>query len=158
MENLIINKDQLVIVIDSKLLCDFLSIESNCESGGVLYGFKVKDKEEYIISGCTFPQIKDLSTYTTFQRNDSKHFKIVNDFWKENKYIMYFGDWHFHPVDYVYPSKQDYVSFNKICHKAHTSSKYIFNIIVSKKELHLFVFLKNSKKQVFNQKYLIGGE
>ena len=154
MENLIIKKDELVIVIDSKVLCDFISINSSNETGGVLYGFKVKDMEEYIISGCTFPQENDIRTYSTFQRIDSKHFKIVNDFWKDDKCTMYFGDWHFHPVDYVYPSKQDHDSFEMLCKKTKTSSKYIINIIVSKKELRLFVFLKKGSKQILEQKYL----
>ena len=42
--NLIIEKDKKTFVVDEKVILDLKNIESNLETGGVLYGYKVRDK------------------------------------------------------------------------------------------------------------------
>lgn len=156
--NLIIEKDKKTFVVDEKVILDLKNIDSNLETGGVLYGYKVRDKEEYIVLGCTFSQPTDIKTNYTFQRNDPNHFKIINDIWKHDNATMYYGDWHFHPVNIVSPSSQDLKSFIKICEKNNTSSKYIINIITARKELRIYIYDKRKKKIFVEYNYQFGGD
>lgn len=135
-----------------------MTLNGNQESGGVLFGFKVNEKEEYVICGWTLPQEKDSFSTASFSRNDEKHFDLIKEIWKEDKTTMYFGDWHFHPVDIVIPSNQDFSSFIKICKKSKTSSKHIINIIAAKKELVMFVYNKKRKTKLFEYRFKYEGD
>ena len=48
-ENLTINEDGIVVVLEFNVLEYFKALNGKQESGGVLYGFKVNEKEEYLL-------------------------------------------------------------------------------------------------------------
>ena len=158
MENLTISQEGIVIVLDCEVLEFFMTLNSEHESGGVLYGSKVNEKEEYVVSGWTLPQKNDTFSAVSFCRNDKKHFDLINKKWRDDKTTMYFGDWHFHPVNDVAPSNQDYSSFVKICKESKTSSRYMINIIAAKQELIIFVYHKKRMTKLFEYRYKYGEE
>ena len=136
-ENVIINFKLGVVIIEKDVLSS-LKININKETGGVLYGFKLKENNEYVICGCTKKQNDDESSEYSFYRKDKKHFEIIKQLWLKDKTIMYLGDWHYHPAKYVNASNTDYESFKENCLSSKTNSKYMFNIITS------IILLKNS--------------
>lgn len=158
MGNLIIKKRKIVFVLDSSLISQYADLNASIETGGILFGFKVKDKEEYVITECTFPQEKDIATAFSFQRLDDKHFVILKEKWLADNTTFYFGDWHFHPTETAVPSWQDKMSFYDLCVQAKTSSKYMVNIITAKNEMYIAIFNRKKKKLFCQFKYLFKGE
>lgn len=154
MENIVLTNKNISIVIKGKVLEKILANIKNrsLETGGILYGFKIKEKDEYILSGITEQQELDQVTCCSFNRLDSNHLKIVHNLWKEDKSIMYLGDWHYHPVDSVNPSGTDYQSFKRNTNESKTDSKFLFYIIVGKKEFELFIYEKKYAKSLDIQK------
>ena len=152
-ENLIIKFKGGILVIDSSVMNN-LKINLNHEVGGVLYGFKLQSSDEYIISGNTEKQDRDFSDKHFFYRKDNKHFEIIKKLWEKDKVTMYFGDWHYHPVNYVYPSTEDYKSFKENCITAKTNTKFMFNIISSNKEIKIFIYDKKNKRKIGEHKIL----
>lgn len=67
-ESVIISFDNIVLVIDKCVINQILSVINNkpIETGGILYGSKLLKLEEYVISGNTFQQPKDVATYSNF--------------------------------------------------------------------------------------------
>ena len=147
-ENATIDGGEFVIVLKGDVLDYFATLKGVQETGGVLYGFKISGREEYVISGWTTPQSEDVFSPCSFFRKDKRHFDLIKKLWSKDGTTMYFGDWHFHPVNKVVPSQQDYSSFAKVCKESKTSSKYIVNIIVAKQELVVFVYDKKRKSKL----------
>ncbi|MCH5171565.1 MAG: Mov34/MPN/PAD-1 family protein [Erysipelotrichales bacterium] len=153
MENVVITYKRLSIVIKTDVIKSLFKVtNSHLESGGILYGFKIKEKNEYIISGITNQQYFDRVTSTSYSRLDPNHIEIVNSIWKCDNTTMYLGDWHFHPSDYVFPSSTDYNTFKNNSVKCKTSSKYLFYLIVGKKEIALYICEKEDGAIINSQK------
>lgn len=153
-ENIILTNKKISIVIEGKVLEEILINIKNkvLETGGILYGFKLKENEEYILFGITEQQEIDKATYCSYNRLDPNHLNIVNNLWKENKAIRYLGDWHYHPVEFINPSSIDYQTFKKNTKESRTDSKFLFYIIVGKQEFKLFIYEKKSAKLLDIQK------
>lgn len=154
MENIVLTSKKISIVIEGTVLEKILAGIKNksLETGGILYGFKIKETDEYILSGITEQQELDQVTFCSYNRLDPNHLKIVNNLWKEDKSIMYLGDWHYHPVDFITPSRTDYQTFKRNTKESKTDSKFLFYIIVGKQELEFFVYNKKTAKPVDIQK------
>lgn len=154
-ESVIISFDDIVLVIDKCVINQILSVINNkpIETGGILYGSKLLKLEEYVISGNTFQQPKDVATYSNFERKDNNHFKLLKMNRRNDKSLMYFGDWHYHPVDYVSPSNTDLISFERNSKSCKTDSKYMFNIICSKKEFAIYIYDRQCGMLIHNEKY-----
>ena len=147
MENVIVKIENITIIISENVV-ECLKKESigNMETGGTVFGFKLKYHNEFIISGITLIQSEDKRTKFSFERKDEKHFEIINEVWKKDKSIMYIGDWHYHPSNDVYPSKRDFETFNDLRKCSFTSSKIFCNIITCKDYFIIYVFEKKSRK------------
>ena len=148
MENIVLKSKKISIVIVGTVLEKILANIKNkvLETGGILYGFKIKENDEYIISGITEQQEIDKATCCSYNRLDPNHLKIVNNLWKEDKTIRYLGDWHYHPIDFVLPSSTDYQTFKRNTKESKTDSKFLFYIIAGKQELKLFIYTKKCEK------------
>lgn len=146
MENIVVNYKNLSIVVLGVVMDKIKNYiqTSLLETGGILYGFKIKEKEEYIISGFTKKQDLDKVSKCSYNRLDPMHFILIKEYWKNDKSIMYLGDWHYHPVNYIVPSQTDYQTFENISKESVTSSKYLFYIIISEDEFGLYVYEKRS--------------
>ncbi len=147
-ENIVLTNKKISIVIEGKVLEKILANIKNksLETGGILYGFKIKETDEYILSGITEQQELDKVTCCSYNRLDPNHLKIVNNLWKEDKSIMYLGDWHYHPVDFINPSRTDYQTFKRNAKESKTDSQFLFYIIVGKQEIKLFIYKKKCAK------------
>ena len=122
------------------------------ETGGVIYGFKIKDNNEYIISGFTDSQPGDQFDYSTFCRKDKIHFDIINEIRKNDFSIMYFGDWHFHPSNNSSPSKTDTKTFSKICQEVTTSSKYLVFIVFCRIDCTIIIYSKALHREIHRER------
>lgn len=147
MENVIVKIENITIIISENVLIS-LKKESvgKIETGGTLFGFKLKDRNEYIISGVTFFQPKDKKFNFGFERNDERHFEIINDMWKKDGSTMFLGDWHYHPTNEVSPSKRDLLTFNDLSESSFSSSKILCNIITCNDYFVIYVIEKKSRK------------
>lgn len=141
-----------VLFIENNVIDYFESINQAAETGGILIGYKLFERNEYVLSAYTKQQMDDNARFCDFERNSSKHFEILKSMWKENESLMYFGDWHFHPVDYVSPSSTDLKTFKKLCKNSVTSSKYMIFIIVAKKQFRVFIYDKKSARLLHDEK------
>ena len=151
MEHIIIKNNDMVLIIKSTVIFNLMN-KGEIETGGILYGYKVSGREEYIITGNTPKQKKDICGKNYFLRKDKRHFIILKELWKKDKSIMYFGDWHYHPTNNVFASNDDLHTFSKLCTSCKTNSKYIINIIASRNEFEVFIYHKETVKCQLSKK------
>lgn len=135
--------NDLTLVIEIELIKKMFSqVTMSKESGGVIYGYKLKGLEEYRIVGITLPFDNDKTGRYSFDRSDSNHLEYVRKLWDKDKSIMYLGDWHSHPAEKSIASSLDSSTFIKISQKSITSSSYLIFAIVSKAEILITVYDK----------------
>lgn len=137
-----------ILVIDEKPFYYLKHNDGKIENGGVLYGYKLLGKEEYIITGNTSKQIDDYASECSFIRNSSHHSEVINNLWINDNSIMYLGDWHSHPVDFVQLSSTDKKTFRKICKSCISSSKYLFFVVSAIKEMVIYIYERGNKKLI----------
>lgn len=70
-------------------------LDSQCEAGGVLLGYKIKGKNVIVIDDLTEPQSEDKRYKYYFIRTAFEHIKIINK--KRGEKSFYLGNWHTHP-------------------------------------------------------------
>ncbi len=151
-ENVLISFLNNVLVIDSDVLTDIKCIDDKIENGGVLYGFKILDKNEYVLNGKTYRQEDDSASICNFERKSEFHLNKINEIWRKDNSTMYLGDWHYHPVDYAYPSQTDYRSFENVCKQCRSSSEFLFFIISAHKEFVVYIYEKKKSKLITTYK------
>lgn len=145
-EELIIKNDEISIILDINLISNlYRNLSDKNENGGVLYGYKLSEIEEYRICGFTCPFKKDIISSYTYHRLDQRHIKYIKDIWIKDKTTMYLGDWHSHPSEISIPSKTDENTWRKISVNSKTNSAILIFIIVSFKEMKIIVYNKNEE-------------
>lgn len=86
---------------------------SSNEAGGLLIGYY---RGAHIdIVDCTQPKVNDQRSRHGFDRKDWEHLREINFLYrKNNKKLVYVGEWHTHPELYPTPSSVDKQNWNKI--------------------------------------------
>lgn len=151
-EDIIINYEEYTVLINKEIFQKLLlKIDKKKENGGVLFGYKIRDKEEYIISDFTEPFSKDIRKYAYFERKDPLHMKTINDLWIVDKKVMYFGDWHSHPIGKAIPSNTDLESWKKISRNAETSSNILIFILLAPDNQKIWLYNKKGETICCNE-------
>jgi len=84
------------------------------ESGGVLIGSQVIDKQDYILNIITVPQRNDIRKRYKYFRNKKYHQDIIDNIWlSSNGLSNYIGEWHTHPQELPEPSAKDINNWKK---------------------------------------------
>lgn len=104
--------DDTILHIEDSALFKLYSYKQNQanqnEAGGVLFGKKIANTEEYIVSDISEPSKKDKQSRFSFVRDYRNTQKDINKKWKESEGIVnYIGEWHTHPECNPFPSSTD---------------------------------------------------
>lgn len=114
-----------------KLLLKFEQKPELHESGGILLGKYIPEKEYYLISEITEPTCKDRSGPLFFIRNHQTAQAIIEKRWRDSEGVInYLGEWHTHPWENPYPSSTDMQLLSKIISDGSNVWKHLFMIIV----------------------------
>lgn len=116
------------------------------ELGGTIYGYKLKEIEEYRIIGFTFPFSKDICTSTNFYRKDKRHVASIRKAHNKDVKIMYLGEWHSHPVNNITPSSLDYHTWNNLSMNAKTSANRLIFLIVTNSRIGFSLYNRRGTK------------
>lgn len=145
-EDIIISLKNVSVLIDKSVINNAISSQRlDTEVGGICFGYKLSDIEEYRIQGFTLPMEKDVRTKTFFKRQDNKHFALIKEKWDKDNTTMYLGDWHAHPVKKAFPSFQDKKTWKKLAKKSKTSANILIYFIISFDELYITIYNRISE-------------
>lgn len=78
------------------------------ETGGILIGRYSDDLSLAIVCEATPPPSDSRRGRSWFVRGVSGLHDILGEKWRAKKRSYYIGEWHFHPVDHVEPSGDDF--------------------------------------------------
>lgn len=146
-EGLVVKNEGISIILKFSVIAGMFSRGSKTqENGGVLYGYKLSNIQEYRILGFTDPFQEDKISLFRFDRLDSSHIDLINNKWIDDKSIMYLGDWHSHPSYKSYASNLDRSTWKRISKKAKTNSSILVFSIVSSNEILYCVYRKRGKE------------
>ena len=116
---LIINNYTVYIEDDVlEKLRSFRQTDNNShESGGILLGKRIKNKNIYYIVDLSKPNKYDSSSRFGFVRNAKAAQRYIKKAWKNSDgYVNYIGEWHTHPEPCPSPSSTDrncYITISK---------------------------------------------
>lgn len=129
-----ININEYTIFIEEDVLKKIRSFrqidKDKGESGGILLGKKVKNKNIYYIVDLSKPNECDTSSRFGFVRNAKAAQKYINSTWKKSHgYINYIGEWHTHPEIHPSPSSTDVNCYIRILKEKTSPFQLNINII-----------------------------
>lgn len=84
------------------------------ETGGVLIGRYSDDLSMAIVREATPPPPDSRRGRSWFVRGVSGLRDLLNTKWRAKERTYYVGEWHFHPVDHIEPSAEDFSQMLKI--------------------------------------------
>jgi integrative and conjugative element protein (TIGR02256 family) len=146
-EGLAVNSNGISVILDFCVIDNLFSKVSMVqENGGVFYGYKLSNIQEYRILGFTDPFEKDNKKLFNFDRLDSRHIEYIKNKWINDKSIMYLGDWHSHPAQKSEASVLDRDTWKKISKKSKTNSLILVFSIISQNEILNCVYNKKGKE------------
>jgi integrative and conjugative element protein (TIGR02256 family) len=128
-------------------------ISSN-ESGGILIGRKIIDKNEFIVERISEPNSNDKKSRFSFFRAKNPSQEIINNTWSETEGALnYLGECHTHPEsipDYSIIDKKNWIKISKISKQ---NFPYLFFIIVGIVEISVWsIEIKNYEDLIFLQR------
>ncbi|WNG20823.1 Mov34/MPN/PAD-1 family protein [Cystobacter fuscus] len=86
------------------------------ETGGILIGRHSDDLTVAIVREATPPPSDSRRGRSWFVRGVSGLRDMLGKKWRAKERTYYIGEWHFHPVDHVEPSGDDFEQMLKISH------------------------------------------
>lgn len=133
--------DFFILVLPKEIIVQLKQqVNPRFENGGLVYGYKIKNVEEYRIEGFTTPSVEDKKGYNFFQRLSNKHNELVKSKWELDKTTMILGDWHTHPIGKSIPSSTDLETYSKNSKKYRGSAKYLFYLILSPDDVNVLCY------------------
>lgn len=103
-------KNITVEFLDSMLekIKNYTQNEGENETGGILLGGFIPEKNKYVITDVSVPNNSDDSGPCFFLRNYESAQRIINKYWRESAgRINYLGEWYTHGCKNPYPSLED---------------------------------------------------
>ncbi len=88
----------------------------NSETGGILIGRYSDDLLVALVREATPPPLDSRRGRSWFVRGVSGLRDILGKKWRAKERTYYIGEWHFHPVEHVEPSGDDFVQMLEISH------------------------------------------
>ena len=85
-----------------------------CETGGILIGRYIEDCSLALVSEATPPPADSSRGRSWFVRGVSGLRDMLGSKWGAKERTYYIGEWHFHPVDHVQPSSDDFAQMLEI--------------------------------------------
>lgn len=126
-ENILIEIEEEVIKVIQSMRQDK---PTDKESGGMLIGSILTESIDIVIRDYTLPQKGDYQSRYRFIRREKSHNALLQKKWeKNNKTVMYFGEWHTHPEMDPNYSPQDIRNWKNLISKSNTFSDYLVFII-----------------------------
>ena len=120
------------------------SKKSQNESGGILLGRQIENREEYILSDISEPTKKDKKGRFSFTRDKQSAQFVIDQKWKETNGVEnYLGEWHTHPECNPTPSQIDRNLVRQVINDNSNVFTKVFLIIVGVDQ-SLYIGLANS--------------
>lgn len=137
---------------------EYAQIDGRNESGGILLGKYIPEKEYYYISIATKPTERDCAGPIWFSRNRDVAQKEIDNQWKKSgEIINYMGEWHTHPYKNPTPSLVDKNLMRKLIRDGSNVWKHLFMIIVGlERSLYIGVWDAKYKGKIIHER-IIGG-
>lgn len=123
-----------------------LNHEDN-ESGGVLLGYKLKDRNYIVVDGISHPNSGDVQDRLLFIRKSKSHMYKIFKAMEKNSFCI--GNWHTHPFDTPNPSVTDMETWMKELKNCKSSCGYQFYIIAANNGFK--VWMGNEKTKEISQ-------
>lgn len=108
---MIIQLNECIVELEKQMLNvlkKYTQYDGKNESGGILLGGYIPEKNKYVITVATEPCDMDFSGPSYFIRNQKNAQEIINKIWMDSEgKINYVGEWHTHGCNNPYPSNTD---------------------------------------------------
>ncbi len=142
-----LDEDLLKAIIRTRQLCG-----SDLESGGLILGRKITNKNTIVIDKFTFPQKNDRRAKYRFYRSPD-HLTIAQDYWLEaNEVGLILGTWHTHPEKDPLPSAIDINDWEKVVKTNKNQPNFFLFIIVGQDKLNIWLTTKKFKLNKYEMK------
>lgn len=136
-------------------------IEKECnkaqghETGGVLIGFYTQDKSTAVVTEASGPPPDSSQGHSWFLRGIAGLKNLLARRWVSKRRTYYIGEWHYHPVVHVEPSKDDLSQMRAISQDSNYYCSKPIMIIVGKEDsegraIRAFVFPQGEAYSEFN--------
>lgn len=86
----------------------------NLETGGILIGRYSEDQKIAIVDEVTGPPPDSKHFLARFLRGVQGLQELLNRMWSKHEKRFYIGEWHYHPLPNVNPSRDDIAQMNEI--------------------------------------------
>lgn len=138
-------------------------IESECskadgrETGGILIGYYSDDRTTATVTEATAPPKDSSYGHNWFQRGVAGLKSLLARRWKNTgRRTFYIGEWHFHPIEKVVPSKDDYKQMQDISNSTnyHCNEPIMLIIgedIIGTRPVRAFVFPHGKQPHEYHQ-------
>jgi len=105
------------------------------ETGGILIGRYSDDLTLAIVREATPPPTDSRRGRSWFVRGVNGLRDLLTKRWREKERTFYIGEWHFHPVDHVEPSSDDFAQMLTISHaKEYDCKEPLLLILAAKRQ------------------------